>query len=88
MALGDVETLCSSNITVQAVQARLTRLLVQFDIDKGHLTPSTRRKLRQQFSALAEQCQQRPGSNATVSLAMKLADHAYKLPEGACVRTF
>ena len=81
MVLADVESLCSNNSTMKIIRARLIRLLAQFDISKGYLSPETRRSLREQFLKLAERCGERSDSIQAVSFSMRLANHAYKLAE-------
>ena len=73
----DLEMLCDN-------ETNMTKFLNNFQISKSHLSPNIRLSMRQRFFHLADQCQQRNASGEVVSLAMKLADHACKLPEGEC----
>lgn len=59
----------------------LQELNAEFEISKSQLSPNDRRSIRQRFLNLAHQCKQNNVSTAVVSLANRLADQAYKLPE-------
>ena len=77
----DLDRLCHSNQTMKSIERYLTKLLTKFEINKSQFSPSSRISLRQRFSYLAELCQKKNASKKIVSLARKLADHCYKLPE-------
>jgi hypothetical protein len=79
--LTNLERLCDNNQNMTSIEQHLTSLLLKFEINKSKFSSNNRRLLRQRFSHLAEQCQNRNGSKEVISLAMKLANHAYKLPE-------
>ena len=79
--LTNIEELCHENPNMKSVEEHLRDLLVKFEICKSKYSAKSRCLLRQRFSNLAEQCQKRNASKEIVSLAMNLADHAYKLPE-------
>jgi GTPase SAR1 family protein len=81
MELTDIEILCYNNRNMNSIEQYLTKLVTQFEINKGQFSLDTRLLLRQRFIDLAEQCQKRNASKQVISLTMKLADHAYKLPE-------
>jgi hypothetical protein len=79
--LNDIEMLCHSNQSMASIEQYLTNLLTKFEIHKSQFLPNTRVSLRQRFTQLADQCQKQKASKKIVSIAMELADHAYKLPE-------
>jgi len=64
-----------------SIEQHLKDLFERFEINKSHFSSNVRRLWRQRFSDLAQQCQKRNVSQQIVSFAIKLADHAYKLPE-------
>lgn len=79
--LTNLEMLCHTNQNMTSIEQHLTNLLIKFEINKSKFSSNNRRLLRQRFTNLAEQCQNRNTSKEIISLAMTLADHAYKLPE-------
>jgi hypothetical protein len=79
--LNDIEMLCHSNQSMASIEQYLTNLLTKFEMHKSLFLPNTRVSLRRRFTQLAEQCQIQNASNQILSIAVKLADHAYKLPE-------
>ncbi len=79
--LSNLEMLCNTNQSMASIEQRLRSLFIQLEINKINYPSNVRRLWRQRFSDLAEQCQKQNFSKEIVSFAMKLADHAYKLPE-------
>ncbi|CAF4622730.1 unnamed protein product, partial [Rotaria socialis] len=79
--LDNLEMLCHGNQTMTNIEQHLKDLFVRFEISKSNFSSNVRRLWRQRFSDLAEECQKRNVSQEIVSFAIKLADHAYKLPE-------
>jgi hypothetical protein len=73
--------LCNGNQHIPSIEIYLKDLFVRFEIIKSSFPSNIRHLWRQRFSDLAGECQRRNFSQEIVSLAMKLADHAYKLPE-------
>ncbi|CAF4172144.1 unnamed protein product, partial [Rotaria sordida] len=73
--------LCHNNQSMINIKQYLINLLMKFEINKSQFSSTIRVSLRQRFSDLAEQCQKQNASKQVLSLIMKLADHAYKLPE-------
>jgi hypothetical protein len=69
----------SQNMT--SIEQDLKDLFVRFEINKSNFSSNVRRLWRQRFSDLAQECQKRNVSQEILSFAIKLADHAYKLPE-------
>jgi hypothetical protein len=64
-----------------SIEQDLKDLFLRFEINKSNFSSNVRRLWRQRFSDLAQECQKRNVSQEIVSFAIKLADHAYKLPE-------
>ena len=81
LILTNIEMLCDVDQSMQSIEQDLTYLLMKFDIVKSQFSSHARRSLRQRFSHLAEQCQKRNAPKQIVSLAINLADHAYKMPD-------
>jgi hypothetical protein len=79
--LNDIEMLCHSNRSMASIEQYLRDVLTKFEIYKSQFFPITRVSLRQRFTQLAEKCRKQNASEQIVSIAMELADHAYKLPE-------
>jgi len=77
----NLEMLCHNNQNMTSIEQYLTDLLIKFKINKSKFSVNSRRLLRKRFSQLAEQCQMQNASKEIILLAIKLADHAYKLPE-------
>jgi hypothetical protein len=79
--LNNIEMLCHSNRSMASIEQYLTYLLTKFEIHKSQFLPNARVSLRRRFTQLAEHCRIQNASNQILSIALKLADHAYKLPE-------
>ncbi len=79
--LTDLKILYDNNENKTNAEEYLTKLIADFDVSKGDLSPSDRHLMRQHFLTLAEQYQKHNNSERVVSLVQILADHAYKLPE-------
>ena len=79
--LTNLEMLCHNNQSMINIEQYLINLLMKFEINKSQFSSTIRVSLRQRFSDLAQQCQKQNASKQVISLIMKLADHAYKLPE-------
>ncbi len=79
--LTNLETLCYNNQNMTSIKLYLTNLLIKFEISKSNFSANSRRLLRERFSQLAEKCKMQNASKEIISIEMKLADHAYKLPE-------
>ncbi len=79
--LTDLKILYDNNENMTNVEGYLTKLIADFDVSKGELSPNDRHLMRQHFLTLAEQYQNQNNSERVVLLAQILADHAYKLPE-------
>ncbi|CAF3220411.1 unnamed protein product [Rotaria socialis] len=77
----DFETLFHHNQTMINIENYLTNLLTKFEINKSQFSSASRISLRQRFCDIAKEYQQRNVSKNVTSIIMKLADHAYKLPE-------
>jgi hypothetical protein len=73
--------LCNINQHLTSIEQHLKDLFVRFEINKSSFSSNVRHLWHHRFSDLAEECQRRNGSQQIVSFAIKLADHAYKLPE-------
>jgi hypothetical protein len=73
--------LCHENQNMTRIKQYLTDLLIKFEICKSQFSANHRRLLRQRFVHLTAQCQQQNASKEIISLVIKLADHAYQLPE-------
>ncbi len=73
--------LCNGNQNITSIEQYLKDVFDRFEITKSSFPSNIRRLWRQRFSDLAEECQLRNISQEIVSFAIKLADHAYKLPE-------
>jgi hypothetical protein len=79
--LTDLKMLCNINQHLTSIEQHLKDLFIRFEINKSSFSSNVRHLWHQRFSDLAEECQRRNGSQQIVSFAIKLADHAYKLPE-------
>ncbi|CAF3674779.1 unnamed protein product [Rotaria sp. Silwood1] len=77
----DVEMLCHKNQSMRNIARYLINLLRKFERNKSQFSSTIRISLRQRFSNLIEQCQKQHAPKLIILLIMKLADHAYKLPE-------
>ena len=79
--LTDLHVLYQKNHTNASLQASFEDLFVRFETQKSRFPPNTRPRWRQDFIDFAEDCRKRNLSEEIISFVMKLADHAYKLPE-------
>jgi hypothetical protein len=73
--------LCNGSQNMKSIKQDLEDLFARFEINKSNFSSNIRRIWRQRFSDFAEECQKQNVSQEIVSFAVKLADHAYKLPE-------
>jgi hypothetical protein len=73
--------LCHRSQNMTSIEQHLKDLFERFEINKSNFSSIGRRLWRQRFSDLAQECQKRNVSREIVSFVIKLADHAYKLPE-------
>lgn len=80
--LTDLDVLCDGSLAAANIDHHFNKSFVRFEVLKSRFSINTRCLWRQRFLHLAEHCKKRNGSREIISLAMKLADHAYKLPEG------
>ncbi|CAF1478778.1 unnamed protein product [Adineta ricciae] len=79
--LTHLQMLCNGNRKTTNLDQYFNETFVHFESIKGNFSTDTRRSWRQRFSDLAQECQKQNVSQEIVSFIMKLADHAYKLPE-------
>ena len=77
----DLTMLCSTNTNMASVAGYLSNFLGNFEISKSRLPPNDRHLMHQHFVSLGKRCRKRKNSKQAISLAKKLADSAYKLPE-------
>ncbi|CAF3765367.1 unnamed protein product [Rotaria sp. Silwood1] len=77
----DFGILCHNNQSMKNIAQYLINLLRKFQRNKSQFSSTIRISLRQRFSTLIEQCQEQHAPKLIILLIMKLADHAYKLPE-------
>ena len=66
-----------SNQSMQDMKILLSELVVRFEIEKGDMQPPTRRRWRDRFLKLAKAL-----PPALKPIATRLADAAFKLPQG------
>ncbi len=79
--LTTLKMLCNGNQHIRSIEQYLKDLFVRFEIIKSSFSSNVRHLWHHRFSHLADECQRRNISQEIVSFALKLADHAYKLPE-------
>lgn len=77
----NLQMLCNGSQNMKSIEKDLNDSFARFEINKSNFSSNIRRLWRQHFSGLAKECQKQNASQEIVSFAIKLADHAYKLPE-------